>query len=95
MSAKQAAESLMQNDPHLLEEIQKIEAMDTGSENRRAAVMELLRQTMGTWTLTLAAHAANVDEESVIAAIAYHPSLRVGTYSIARGIAARLYHSDQ
>ncbi|WP_168175644.1 hypothetical protein [Pseudomonas sp. PA15(2017)] len=53
--------------------------------------MELLREIMGTWTLTLAAQAANTSEQSVIAALANHEHLRIGTAVVARGIAAELY----
>lgn len=92
MSAKQAAAALITHDPDIAEKARTIEAMGAYHEGRTEAVMNLLRETMGTWTLTLAAQAANTTEQQVIAAMAFHPSLRIGSSIVTRGIAIELYH---
>ncbi|MPQ69446.1 hypothetical protein [Pseudomonas sp. MWU12-2323] len=91
MSAKQAAQALIDHDPHVSVKVLEIQEMGHYHPDRRDAVMELLREIMGTWTLTLAAQAANTSEQSVIAALASHEPLRIGTAVVARGIAAELY----
>jgi hypothetical protein len=94
MSAKQAAEALIQHDPHISARAQEIQDRGNYCPARREAVMDLLRETMGTWTLTLAAQAANTTEQNVIAALACNEPLRIGTAVVARGIAAELYEQS-
>ena len=91
MSAKQAAQALIEHDPHVSTRAREIQGMGPYHPNRRETVTHLLREIMGTWTLTLAAQAANTSEQNVIAALACCEPLRIGTAVVARGIAAELY----
>jgi hypothetical protein len=91
MSAKQAAQALIEHDPHVSAKAREIQDMGPYHPDRRETVTNLLREIMGTWTLTLAAKAANTSEQSVIAALACYEPLRIGTAVVARGIASELY----
>lgn len=87
MSAKKAAASLIANDPFITARAMAFETMSFSERDSEGE--NLLKDVMGTWTLTLAADAAGVTEEQVIGAIAYQ--LRLGSTLVARGIAHRLF----
>jgi len=94
MSAKNAAAALVEYD--IAEQVAAIEAaypMVGFDVERREAIVSLLREVMGTWTLSLAAASADVSEQQVIAALAYHPRLRIGTTAVAQSVAKSLYEA--
>lgn len=91
MSAKQAAESLITNDPSIAEQVRAIEEAGPYVDGRTEMIMTLLQEITSTWTLTLVANAAGVTEEQVIASLAGDGPLKIGTSLVARGIARTLY----
>ena len=84
MSAKKAAEALMQYDSDLRERVERLFEGRLHSLVPRNEKEEVIREAAGTWTLSLAAHAAGVTETQVLVALArYH--LHVGTPMVAEG----------
>lgn len=89
MSAKRAAEALLETDVELAAFAASVEDRFPG---KREAVKEFIRDNvMSTWTLTLAAKAAGVEEPQVIAALLHLESLRTGSTHICRADAEELF----
>ncbi len=66
MSAKIAADALMNHDADLVNSVRNL-PVDTNARGPAAAA--LVREVAGSWTLTLAAAAAGVEESAVLAAL--------------------------
>ena len=92
MSAKRAANALIELDCELFEFSQKLKTHF--SENRSELIINYVRQNvLGTWTLTLSAKSAGVSEQQIIAAIFYSTVLKIGTSCVAQGEAKKLFKS--
>jgi hypothetical protein len=87
MSAKQAAAALVEFDTELKARVEEVNArgsywwIDAANE---ADVKAIIKDTAGTWTLSLAAAAAGVTEEAVLVAM-YRNHLHGGTQVAALG----------
>lgn len=81
MSAKTAADALMSHDVDFANSVRNLPA-DVNAQGPAAAA--LVRETAGTWTLTLAAAAAGVEENQVLAALVQN-YIRPSTAPAARG----------
>ena len=88
MSARAAAEALLRHDADLAEfgASVRMAGFDKGK-----LVREYVRENIyGTWTLALAADAAQCSEEQVIAALLHLDPLRYGTTAVCRIHAAEM-----
>jgi hypothetical protein len=90
MSATQAAQALLAHD---VEVYQFAKSLGAGYDpQKREKVRSFLEgYLLGTWTLTLAAAAAGVTEEQVVAALLHQEPLRFGTTVVCRDEARRLF----
>lgn len=91
MSASAAAAALIQHDADIAAQVVRFDRTDDENRyrlSRRDEGVAILESALGTWTLALAAAAANVSELQVLTAMAYQ--LNLGTLPVCRGIAARL-----
>ncbi|MGF6440094.1 hypothetical protein [Paraburkholderia youngii] len=92
MSARQAAEALLELDAEL-------SAFAAGLDGcrfteKREVVKSFIRESvMNTWTLTLAARVAGVTEQQVVAALLHLEPLRAGSTYICRTDAAELFEA--
>jgi hypothetical protein len=90
MSAKSAAQALLKNDTELAAFAAQFR--NGWEQGKTRAVEEYIRDNvMNTWTLTLAAEAAGVTEQQVIAALLFLDPLRTGSNCVCRGQAAGLF----
>ncbi len=92
MSAKSAADALMAYDTTLAEQVTRLfedHASHSVSYEEKA---RLIRDVAGTWTLSLAAASAGVDEEQVLVALARH-YLHGGTQMAASGFVSAALNS--
>lgn len=90
MSAVNAAKALLECDTHIYEFAYRLS--DDRSGDKKNLVIEFMRGYLaGTWTLTLAARAANVTEQQVIAALLRLEPFRLGSARVCREEAALLF----
>ena len=90
MSAKSAAAALLRHDVELAAFAAQFRP--GWQQGKREAVEAYVQENvMNTWTLTLAAEAAGVTEEQVVAALLYLEPLRTGSTCVCRGRAADLF----
>ena len=91
MSAKQAAEALLDLDAELAAFAGSLEV---DQPDKREVVKAFIRESvMNTWTLTLAARAAGATEQQVVASLLQLEPLRTGTANICRADAAELFEA--
>lgn len=86
MTAKRAAEALYLFDCDLKNSIDDLNEEDYWwiQEGGRERGLAIVRTVVGTWTLSIVAHAANQTEEAVLTAL-YKNHLHGGTMCVASG----------
>lgn len=95
MSAKAAAAALAEFDSELKERIEEINSRGDYwwiNEDHRMDAEQIIKDTAGTWTLSLAAGSAGVSEEMVLAAL-YKHHLHGGTQAAASAAVRSILNS--
>lgn len=93
MSAARAAAALLAHDTALAVFAASLPCGYAG-QKREIVIDHVRENVLNSWTLTLAAHAAGVTEEQVVAALFYAEPLRFGSTLVCRGEARRLFSAD-
>lgn len=91
MSAKRAAQALLELDTNIAAFAMQFEAGGFDSHKRDKVAHFIRTEVMGTWTLTLAAQAAGQTEKAVIGALMELEPLRFGTKGHGRAMASKLF----
>lgn len=91
MSATRAAQALLLHDADVACFAASMEHVTCYTKKREAVLRFVRHDVMGTWGLAVAAHAAGVSEEQVIAALLHLEPLRFGTTCVCRGEARRMF----
>lgn len=92
MSAKRAAQALIDYDPYVGLQVETIRGMrEDNAQERIEAIQSLLRDVMISYTLSLVAGASNTTEKNVVAALAQHEDLKFGTSGVPRSYVEGLY----
>jgi hypothetical protein len=93
VSAARAARALLELDTELAARIaSEGSTLNNNYWGHREVVLKIVREcVLGTWTLTLAARAAGMSEQQVVAALLYLEPLRIGSTVVCQGEAQRLF----
>lgn len=93
MSAKRAANALLELDADLAAFAASLEPGGDAPEKRGKVAAYVRECVMGTWTLTLAARTAGMSEEQVVGALLELEPLRCGAKGSGRALASQLFNS--